>query len=58
MDQAAAPSVIAQIAYVDPAQMRGNAFFHGSVVELDIISSAVAVIGKLQINGGSAWDET
>lgn len=58
MDEAAAPGAIAQIAYVDPARMRGSAFFLGSVVELDIISSVVAVIRKLQISGGSAWDET
>lgn len=37
MEEAAAPSVIAQIAYVDPAEMTGNASFRGSVVELDII---------------------
>lgn len=63
MEEAAAPSAMAQIACVDPAEMRRYASFRGSVIELDVISSVVAVIGKLERagkkkpSGGSGLDE-
>lgn len=48
MEEAAAASAMALIARVDLAEMRGYASFRGSVIELDIISSVVAVIRKLE----------
>lgn len=55
MEQAAAPSVIARIAHVGPADMR-KCFSRGSIVELDIISSVVPVIRKIE-RGGEKWNE-
>lgn len=49
VDEVAAPSVIAQIAYV--VRWEEMLFFHGSIAELDIISPVVAIIRKLERAG-------